>query len=287
MKKTVVIITLVIFSIIFIAGVVGVSSKKVDCSGIADSKQKNRCHLYNLLSSYGFAKDYNQFINSKPYERPKPKYFTMQFRDEAIDNDHDGKFDVLRIYMGINASEAGNYEFESWIYDDKNAPFEHTEKTIPLESGLNEIFIEIPSQRIYEHKISGPLNINYLSLSKEGKQLESASPKSETNGYDFSQFSAILPDLIIKSVEKKGNDVIVIVINIGKKPAFSVFVDFLVNDSLYFGKTNQNSVVLMKPGDEKQFTMTAPNTDNYSIIVDPWNKVDESNETNNEMLIVE
>jgi len=97
----------------------------------------------------------------------------------------------------------------------------------------------------------------------------------------------VLPDLIIKSAEKKGNDVIVTIENIGKKPAFSVFVDFLVDGNPYFDKRNQNSIVLLKPGEQKQFTMTSPNVERYSVVVDPWNRVDESNETNNEMLIVE
>src|SRR3989338_11558523 len=114
MKKIIVIALLVAFILLIAAIAIGIGSKKVDCSGISDQKTKNRCHLYNLLNSYGLAKDYETFMKSKPYEKPAPKYFTMQFRDEAVDSDNDGKFNALKVYAGVNVPEDGEYEIESW-----------------------------------------------------------------------------------------------------------------------------------------------------------------------------
>ena len=286
MKKSVVIAISVVFLLIIVIGVVGVGSKKVDCSGIEDAKQKNRCHLYNLLNSYGFVNDYDEFMKKKPYERPAPKYFTQQFRDESIDSDNDGKFEAVRIYAGVNVEDAGEYGIQARVYDDKNVHIYYFEGKQQLNKGLNELVVEVTSQKIYEHKVFGYLKLMPIILFKDGKQLEVISPEWQSTPYGYDDFSAILPDLIIKSTEKKGNDVIVTIENAGKKPAFTVFVDFLVDGKLHFDKTNQNSVVLLKPGEQKQFTMTAPNANEYSVIVDPWNKVDESDETNNELLII-
>ena len=281
MKKIIVIALLVAFILLIAAIAIGIGSKKVDCSGISDQKTKNRCHLYNLLNSYGLAKDYETFMKSKPYEKPQPKYFTKKFRDEAIDKDNDGKFDALRIYAEVNVNEAGDYVIETWLHDDNSKPFYKFEESMPLKKGMNEAVIEISSQMIYEKKLLGSLKVPYIRLFKDGKQLESITVDYFTAPYSYDDFSAMLPDLVIKSAEKKGNDVIVTIENAGKKPAFAVFVDFLVDGKLHFDKTNQNSVVLLKPGDQKQFTMTAPNAIEYSVIVDPWNKVDELDEGNN------
>ncbi|GEM_PF-2092183 len=281
MKKSVVIAISIVFLLIIIIGVVGLGSKKTDCSGIEDAKQKNRCHLYNLLNSYGFVNDYDEFMKKKPYERPGPKYFTMKFRDEAIDNDNNGKFEAVRIYAGVNVEEAGEYGIQSRIFDDKNVHVYYFEENQQLNKGFNELVVEVPSQAIYEHKVFGYLKLMPIILFKDGKQLEVISPEWESTPYGYDDFSAILPDLIIKSAEKKGNDVVVTIENVGKKHAFTVFVDFMVDGNLHFDKTNQNSIVLLKAGEQKVFTMTAPNAEHYSVIVDPWNKVDESNEENN------
>lgn len=281
MKKSIVIAISGVFLLIVVISVVGFGSKRADCSAIEDSKQKNRCHLYNLLNSYGFDNDYDEFMNKKPYEKPQPKYFTQQFRDEAIDSNNDGKFEAVRIYVGVNVEESGEYGIQARVYDDKNVHVYYFEGKQQLNKGLNELVVEVPSQKMYEHKVFGYLKLMPIILFKDGKQLEVISPEWESTPYGYDDFSAILPDLIIKSAEKKGDDVIVMIENAGKKPAFTVFVDFLVDGSLHFDKTNQNSVVLLKPGEQKQFTMAAPNANEYSVIVDPWNKVDESNESNN------
>lgn len=285
MKKIIAIVLSVILLLIIAVGVVGLGSKKADCSKIEDTKIKQRCHLFNLLNSYGLVSDYDKFMKQKPYEKPKPKYFTSSFRDGAIDEDKDGKFDVLKIYAGVNMEESGDYQIESWVYDDSKQPFYHFEKIESFAKGLNDAVIEIPSQRIYEKKLFGSLKVEYVRLSKNDKQIEIISPDYYTAPYEYDDFSALLPDLIIKSAEKKGNELVVVIENAGKKPAFNIFVDLMVDGNLVYDKQNRNSVVLLKQGDKKEFVMPAPNADKYSVIVDPKNFVDESNETNNEMLI--
>lgn len=286
MKKSIVITISVVFLLIIVIGAVGLGSKKVDCSAIEDAKQKNRCHLYNLLNSYGLTKDYNEFMKKKPYENPQPKYFTKKFKDEAIDKDNDGKFDALRIYAEVNINEPGDYVIETWLHDDNSNPFYKFEELMSLKKGLNEAVIEIPSQMVYEKKLLGSLKVPYIRLFKDGKQLESITVDYFTTPYGYDDFSVVLPDLIIKSTEKKGNELVVVIENAGKKPAFNIFVDLIVNGNLVYDKQNRNSVVLLKQGDKKEFVMPAPNADEYSVIVDPKNFVDESNETNNELLII-
>ena len=283
MKKIIVIALLVAFILLIAAIAIGISSKKADCSGISDQKTRNRCHLYNLLNSYGLAKDYETFMKSKPYEKPQPKYFTKKFRDEAIDKDNDGKFDALRIYAEVNVNEAGDYVIETWLHDDNSKPFYKFEESMPLKKGMNEAVIEIPSQMIREKKLLGSLKVPYIRLFKDGKQLESVSVEYYTNFYEYDDFSAELPDLVIKSVDKKDNNLLVTIENVGRKHAFNVFVDLIVDGNLVYDKQNRNSVVLLKQGDKKEFIIPIPNADKYSVIVDPDNFVDESNENNNEM----
>ena len=283
MKKIIVIALLVAFILLIAAIAIGIGSKKVDCSGISDQKTKNRCHLYNLLNSYGLAKDYETFMKSKPYEKPQPKYFTKKFRDEAIDKDNDGKFDALRKYAEVNVNEAGDYVIETWLHDDNSKPFYKFEESMPLKKGLSEAIIEIPSQIIREKKLLGSLKVPYIRLFKDGKQLESASVEYYTNSYKYDDFSAELPDLVIKSVDKKDNNLLVTIENVGRKHAFNVFVDLIVDGNLVYDKQNRNSIVLLNQGDKKEFIIPIPNADKYSVIVDPKNFVDESNENNNEM----
>jgi hypothetical protein len=139
----------------------------------------------------------------KRQEAEKKKYFTGVFRDEAIDNDNDGKFDSLKIYSGVNVEEYGNYKVESRIYDDKDQHIYFFEGNQQLSKGFNEIIVEIPSQKIYEHKVFGYLKLGYISLLKDGKQLEIISPEYESTPYGYDDFSALLPDLVIKNVVKK------------------------------------------------------------------------------------
>lgn len=281
MKKIIAIVLSVFLLLIIAVGVVGLGSKKADCSKIEDAKIKQRCHLFNLLNSYGLVADYDKFMKQKPYEKPKPKYFTNSFRDEAIDEDKDGKFDVLKIYAGVNIEEAGDYQIESWVYDDNKQPFYHFEKTESLQSGLNEAIIEVPSQKIYEKKLFGNLKIEYVRLSKNDKQIEIISPDYYTTPYGYDDFSALLPDLVIKKAEVKDGKIKVVIANEGKKPAFAVFVDLKVGNDLVFGKQNPNQLSLMKVGDEREFTMNTPSSSEFTIVVDPNNFVDESNEENN------
>ena len=286
MKKSVVIVISAVFLFIVVVGVVGIGSKKANCFGISDQKTRNRCHLYNLLSSYGLAKDYDKFMETKPYEKPAPKFFTMQFRDEAIDKDNDGKFDALRIYAEVNVNEPGDYVIETWLHDDNSKPFYKFEESMPLKKGMNEAVIEIPSQVIYEKKLLGSLKVPYIRLFKDGKQLESITVDYFTTPYGYDDFSALLPDLVIKSAEKKGDTLQVTIANVGSKHAFAVFIDLISEGREIIGKANPYQVSLMKVGDEKTFNIDLKGQNVDAVIVDPWNKVDESDETNNEMLIV-
>src|SRR3989344_5071699 len=267
MKKIIVIALLVAFILLIAAIAIGIGSKKADCSEIEDQKTKNRCHLYNLLNSYGLAKDYETFMKSKPYEKPQPKYFTKKFRDEAIDKDNDGKFDALRKYAEVNVNEAGDYVIETWLHDDNSKPFYKFEESMTLKKGMNEAVIEIPSQIIREKRLLGSLKVPYIRLFKDGKQLESASVEYYTNFYEYDDFSAVLPDLVIKSVDKKDNNLLVTIENVGRKHAFNVFVDLIVDGNLVYDKQNRNSIVLLKQGEKKEFVMPAPDVDKYSVIV--------------------
>src|SRR3989344_5952477 len=251
MKKIIVIALLVAFILLIAAIAIGIGSKKADCSEIEDQKTKNRCHLYNLLNSYGLAKDYETFMKSKPYEKPQPKYFTKKFRDEAIDKDNDGKFDALRIYAEVNVNEAGDYVIETWLHDDNSKPFYKFEESLPLKKGLNEAVIEIPSQIIHEKKLLGSLKVPYIRLFKDGKQLESITVDYFTTPYGYDDFSALLPDLVIKSAEKKGDTLQVTIANVGSKHAFAVFIDLISEGREIIGKANPYQVILMKVGDEK------------------------------------
>ena len=285
MKKSIVIALSVVILLIITVGVVGLGSKKADCSKIEDSQLKKRCHLFNLLNSYGLVSDYDKFIKQKPYEKTKPKYFTSSFRDEAIDEDKDGRFDVLKIYAGVNISEAGDYQIESWLYDDNKQPFYHFEKTESLISGLGDAVIEIPSQKIREKKLSGNLKIEYVRLLKNEKTLETIQPEYYTTPYGYDDFSALLPDLVIKNVEEKDGKLKVIVANEGKKHAFVIFVDLKVGNDFVYGKRNPNQLTLLKAGDKHEFSIDLPNAKEFTVVVDPDNFVDESNETNNEYKI--
>mgnify|MGYP001563866873 CR=1 FL=1 len=267
MKKIIAITLVFILLVIIAVGVIGFGSKKVDCSGISDQKTRNRCHLYNLLSSYGLAKDYETFMKTKPYEKPAPKYYTMKFRDEAIDKDEDGKFDTLRIYAEVNINEPGDYVVETWLHDDNSKPFYKFEESMPLKKGLNEAVIEIPSQMVYEKKLLGSLKVPYIRLFKDGKQLESITVDYFTTPYGYDDFSAVLPDLVIKSAEKKENNVIVTIENIGKKHAFNVAVDLKIGNDFVFGQQNRNRVTLMKSGDKHEFSIDLPNAVEFSVVV--------------------
>ena len=285
MKKSIVIALSVVILLIITIGVVGLGSKKTDCSKIEDSQIKKRCYLFNLLNSYGFATDYDKFMNQKPYEKPKPKYSTNNFRDEAIDEDKDGRFDVLKIYVGVNISDAGYYQIESWLYDDNKQPFYHFEKTETFANGLSDAVIEIPSQIIREKKLSGNLKIEYVRLLKNEKTLETIQPEYYTTPYGYDDFSALLPDLVIKKAEIKDGKLQVVVENIGKKHAFNVAVDLKVDNNFVFGQQNRNRVNLMKPDDKHEFLIDIPSAKEFIVVVDPTNFVDESNETNNEMFV--
>ncbi|MEK6869796.1 MAG: CARDB domain-containing protein, partial [Nanoarchaeota archaeon] len=211
---------------------------------------------------------------------------TMKFRDEAIDKDEDGKFDALRIYAEVNIDDPGNYVIETWLHDDNNVPFYKFEEPMQLQKGLNEAVIEIPSKMIYDKKLIGSLKVPYIRLFKDGKQLGSVTTEYYTNPYKYNDFSVELPDLIITSVEKKDNKLLVVVENSGKKHAFNVAVDLKVGNDFVFGQQNRNRVSLMKIGDKHEFSIDIPSAKEFIIVADPTNFVDESNETNNEMLIV-
>ena len=286
MKKSIVIALSVVILLIITVGVVGLGSKKADCSKIEDSQLKKRCNLFKLLSSYGLVTDYDKFMSQNPYEKPKEMYFTNTFRDEAVDLDGDGKFDLVRIYVGLNTTEPGDYEVESIIFDDKNMPIDYFKGTQKLKQGFNEFIVNVSSQKIYEKRVFGYLKLEHVSLFKGGKQLEIIAPKYETTTYRYDDFSALLPDLVIKKAEIKDGKLQVVVENIGKKHAFNVAVDLKVDNNFVFGQQNSNRVNLMKSGDKHEFSIDIPSAKEFIVVVDPTNFVDESNETNNEMLIV-
>ena len=150
-----------------------------------------------------------------------------------------------------------------------------------LQKGLNDAFIEIPSNIVYEKKLIGSLKVPYVRLFKDGKQLESVTTEYYTNPYKYDDFYAELPDLIITSVEKKDNKLLVVVENSGKKHAFNVAVDLKVDNNFIFGQQNRNRVSLMKIGDKHEFSIDIPSAKEFIVVADPTNFVEESNEDNN------
>ena len=224
-----------------------------------------------------------------PYVEPaikqapeKKKYFTGKFRDEAIDSNNDGKFEAVRIYAEVNVEEAGEYGIQARVYDDKNVHVYYFEGKQQLNNGVNELVLDVPDQKMYEHKVFGYLKLMPLILFKDGKQLEVVSPDWQSTSYGYDDFSAMMPDLVVKSAVKSGDTLQVTIANVGNKHAFAVFIDLISDGQEIIGKANPYQANLMKIGDEKTFNIDLKGKKVDAVIVDPWNKVDESNEDNNQ-----
>lgn len=310
MKKRVISALAIFLILALIAGVLAVGVKRADCTRV-EANKKIRCLIYNLLTGYGHETDYEKFVDNnnlgeerrvwlsndtfiwkgkkyKQYESgivaPHYDVFTGNFHEDATDTDGNGKYNLIRFNVEVNVTNSGTYLLESTLLDQDNAPITMIESEQNLQAGLNDFIIEIPSQTLYEHKIAGSLTFPGFSLTKEGKLVGNTAEHYNSIPYDYSDFDALLPDLTIKDIEIRDDKLIIIISNDGKKAAFNVAVDIEINGSLVYGKQNRNRKALLDAGDKHEFLTDLPSED-FAVVVDPDNFVDESDEKNNEFAV--
>lgn len=214
------------------------------------------------------------------------------FEDEGIDKDNDGKYDVLRLNIHMNASTDNQYSIILNIYDLFGNILDARNETRSLSSGSTIFSIDINGSRIYKNKLNGPFIIRTISLYENSTLKDSIKDAHATGKYNFNDFDAPdLPDLAA-SLQASGEhhyginnaSINFSFSNTGRKQAFNILTEIFDNKT--FSKSNKTSLLKINSTIFYQMNFTNFSDFEISSFVDSGDAVEESNESNNAQKII-
>ncbi|MCG2825435.1 MAG: peptidylprolyl isomerase [Thermoplasmatales archaeon] len=107
-----------------------------------------------------------QFYSPEGYPNEEKQEITATLNDvyseQTVDSDGDGHYDYLKISVGINVSEDGNYSVDGLLYIDNNTIY--TSKTAYLYSGKGTITLSFNGLDIYLCRANGSYQLRDLTL---------------------------------------------------------------------------------------------------------------------------
>lgn len=113
--------------------------------------------------------------------------FTGIFADYGRDVDGDGSHDYLTVEVEIDSMEPGSYTIEGWLYDSNGNDITSAANSTDLGVGSQSVLLNFDGFAINRHRVDGPYNLRYLSLSGSD-QLDFIYDAYETSAYSYTDF---------------------------------------------------------------------------------------------------
>jgi len=215
------------------------------------------------------------------------------YSDEGIDDDGDGLYDKLRIYVGLSINEPGSYRVRGQLYNSNGFYIQLTENSGYFSStGDAEIALEFDGGRIRGHGDASPYELRYVDVFDNNNQLIDSKTTAYTTGtYSGEEFQFSPADLQLFAdqtvlVQGDPSDNLITfrfrVFNFGGTMVDTTYVrikvnnDPLLDDILMTGLTGVPQEISF-PWDVSQYAGTV----NVSLEVDPENLIEEIDKFNN------
>ncbi|MBW2975416.1 hypothetical protein KY366_06875 [Candidatus Woesearchaeota archaeon] len=206
---------------------------------------------------------------------------TDSYSDSKLDQDSDGLAEFLKISIGLDINESGAYKIELEFADLYDNYIKKEAKEFDLNQGEQDVDFRINGTSIYNSRINGPYLLNYVKLSKDNKLLDYVAEPYTTNAYNYDEFERpLMPDLTIRSLEIRDDNIELEIANEGKGYAFGFSID-LFDDN--FNPIGKSLIDYLAPDTSESINYDIDMADIKAIyaIVDYDNMVEEENESNN------
>jgi hypothetical protein len=234
----------------------------------------------------------------------KTSYFTGTYSEEVHDTNSNNLYESLEITAETNVQEEGEYLVEVSLSSPGNEFVVSGSTYSYLSSGIQNISIVIPGVDIYNRSINGSYIIDFIKLTKNGTVHDYRENPFNTSAYNYTQFEHTIytdVDLVIENTDISATNTKVgeavrlnaTVHNRGNSSAISIIVEVYVgnpdvNGTLIGAQTitmisgGANSTVQITPSNKYDLTwILSEGTRDIYVKVDPYNAVNETNESNN------
>ena len=123
-------------------------------------------------------------------EFDKPPEFNDIYSDYGEDTDGDGLYDYLVINVGVNVTEAGDYEVSGWLYENETHKFvDHCSNKTYLSEGNQTVQLRFIGFKLSMSKHNGTYDLKSLRLSNaEMSQLDFRWDAYTTAWYNWTAF---------------------------------------------------------------------------------------------------
>lgn len=220
------------------------------------------------------------------YETFAKTSYIKDYTSDEIDTNNNNLSDYLQINFTVNIKTSGAYNLLADLYDLSDNYVASINETQTLSTGEQIWETRVNGSDIYLTKTDGPYILSFVKLSKDSTTKDIVYNPYTTNIIYYTDFERpLLPDLTVKlnvSFSSLSNEtnLTINISNIGKAPAFNVFLDLFDNKTY----TNNKSKSFLEVNEYVVYQFNLTNTTNstiYITIADFNNYVDESNESNN------
>ncbi len=210
------------------------------------------------------------------------------FTDSIVDSDADGVAEWLEINVTSNIKQTGTYLLDLELRDLFGAYVTNLTQTQTYgTTGLKTMQMRFNGTEIYQSKINGPYVVSIARLDKDSTTTDVLLDAYTTQLLSFANFTLpSLPDVAVVNISSMYNDITKVTIvyvnvtNVGKAPAFNIFLDVFDNKNY----ENQTFVSMLEVNKSINITFNATNSSNgriYAAIADFKDIIEESNESNN------
>ena len=123
------------------------------------------------------------------FQIPPAAAFTGIYSDYGRDINSDGLYEYLTIDVGVDATVAGNYSIEGWLYDVNGTAIVWAGDTTYLTVGIQTVELNFDGENIREHGVNGPYNLKNLVLFDENSIVLAYIVDAYTSSaYDYTDF---------------------------------------------------------------------------------------------------
>jgi hypothetical protein len=115
--------------------------------------------------------------------------FANTFTDSGVDTNGDGRYDYLRIAVGVNVVDAGTYVVDGSLHDADGNFIAAARTALFLGAGAQTVYLDFDGRAINEHGVDGPYALRALALDQTGLgNVDSILEAYTTQAYPYTAF---------------------------------------------------------------------------------------------------
>jgi len=115
--------------------------------------------------------------------------FDGKFADSGVDTDGDGLYNVLRINVGVEVTEAGTYDIEGSLHDSNGGFIAGAQRELFMNAGTQTVSLDFDGAAIHTYGMNGSYHLFALELSQTGVgPMDSILDVYQTGTYAYTDF---------------------------------------------------------------------------------------------------